>query len=210
VVTVTTAPAACPGYAPAVARLLILGGGRRGLWLAREVAREGHATRVVTRAEARRDEIEAVGAECWIGDPDRLGTLRGALEGVTIVCWLLGSASGSDEDLKALHGPRLRSFLGQAIDTTVRGILYEAAGSVPADVLAAGAEIVRSLATRNAIPLAVLVADPTAEQSWRERALAAVGGLLRGEGGWPPCGPEPFLGQERAILALNPLKTDQD
>ena len=67
---------------------------------------EGHAVRVTTRAESGRAAIEAVGAECWIGTPERLGTLRAALESVTIVCWLLGTASGSEEELGALHGSR--------------------------------------------------------------------------------------------------------
>jgi hypothetical protein len=105
-----------------------------------EIVGEGHAVRIVTRTEAHRARIEAAGAECWIGDPDRLGTLRGALEGVTVACWLLGGASGSEEQLRALHGARLRSFLGSAIDTTVRGFLYEAAGSSAA-VRAAGSSL---------------------------------------------------------------------
>jgi hypothetical protein len=160
-----------------VARLLILGGGCRGLHLAREVARDGHATRIVTRSEARRAEIEGAGAECWIGDPDRLGTLRGALEGATIACWLLGCARGSGETLAALHGSRLRAFVGQAIDTTVRGVLYEAAGSVPAALLAEGERIAAEVSARNAIPLAVLRVDP-ADRDWVGAAGAAVEQLL--------------------------------
>ncbi len=74
-------------------------------------------------------QIEAAGAECWIGDPNRLGTLRGVLDGVTIACWLLGGATGPEEQLRALHSDRLRAFLESAIDSTVRGLLYEAAGS---------------------------------------------------------------------------------
>jgi hypothetical protein len=161
-----------------VARLLILGGGCRGLRLAREVARDGHATRIVTRAATRRPEIEAAGAECWIGDPDRLGTLRGALEGVTIACWLLGSAHGSRETLHALHGPRLRAFLGQAIDTTMRGFLYEAAGSVSAEVLAEGERIAGELSACNAIPLVVLRAA-AADPEWLVQARYAVDNLLK-------------------------------
>jgi uncharacterized protein YbjT (DUF2867 family) len=161
-----------------VARLLILGGGRRGLRLVREVAREGHTSRVVTRTNARRAEIEVAGAECWIGDPDRLATLRGALEGVTIACWLLGSAQGGEEELGALHGPRLRSFLGQAIDTPMRGFLYEARGSVPAATLAAGEGIAVAAAARNAIPLEVLRADPAAPD-WPTQARYAVENLLK-------------------------------
>jgi hypothetical protein len=166
-------------YAPAVARLLIVGGGCRGLQLAGEARREGHAVRIITRAEAHRVRIEAAGAECWIGDPDRLGTLRGALEGVTIACWLLGTATGSEEQLCALHGARLRSFLASAIDTTVRGFLYEAAGSsVPAKALAEGEGIARELTLRNSIPLALLHADPTDLPRWLEQACAAVDSLL--------------------------------
>ena len=52
--------------------------------------------------------------------PERLATLRGALEHVTIACWLL--ADVDDQELaRALHGPRLESFLGDAIDSTLRG-----------------------------------------------------------------------------------------
>lgn len=98
------------------------------MWFAEEALREGYAVRIVTRTEARRTQIEGVGAECWIGDPNRLGTLRGALEGVAIACWLLGSATGTEEQLRALHGARLRAFLESAIDTTVRGFLCEVAG----------------------------------------------------------------------------------
>ena len=167
-------------YAAAVARLLIVEGGCRGLRFAQEAGREGNAVRIVTRSEARRGEIEAAGAECWIGDPDRLGTLRGALEGVAIACWLLGSATGPEDRLRALHGARLRAFLTSAVDTTVRGFLYEAAGSpVPADALAAGEQIAREIASRNSIPLAILHADPADLPAWLEQAGAALASMLR-------------------------------
>jgi uncharacterized protein YbjT (DUF2867 family) len=166
-----------------VARLLILGGGGRGLSLARRLQREGHVARVVTRSEARRGEIEAAGAECRIGDPDRLGTLRGALDGVTVACWLLGCATGPPEQLRALHGPRLRAFVAQAVDSTVRGLIYEAAGGVPREILAAGEGAAREVAERNAIPLAVLRVDPTDDESaWLEEARSAVDALLAGSG----------------------------
>jgi len=160
-----------------VARILILGGGGRGAALAGELLAEGHAARIVTRTEARRAELEARGAECWIGDLDRLGTLRGALEGVTVACWLLGCATGSRETLRALHGPRLRAFLGQAVDSTMRGFLYEAAGGVPREILAEGERIACELAERNAIPLAVLRGDPAAP-GWSREARGAVDDLL--------------------------------
>jgi hypothetical protein len=163
-----------------VARILIVGGGCRGRRLASTLVDDGHAVRISTRTEAGRAAIEASGAECWIGTPDRLATLRAALESVTILCWLLGNAQGPAEALQALHGSRLEFFATQAIDTTVRGLLYEARGAAPAQALLGGAEIVRSVAERNAIPLAFLTADPLEGEVWLGQARTAIDGLLGG------------------------------
>ncbi len=125
-----------------MARVLIVGGGCRGRRLAAELVGEGsgHAVRIVTRTEAGRGEIEASGAECLIGSPDRLATLRGALDGVTIACWLLATATGESEQVRALHGSRLESFLAQAIDTTMRGFVYEAPGAHAGPAVAGAAD----------------------------------------------------------------------
>jgi hypothetical protein len=163
-----------------VARILIVAGGCRGRRLAGDLIGEGHAVRVTTRGEAGRAAIEATGAECWIGTPERLATLRAALEGVTIVCWLLGVLTGPEEELHALHSSRLEFFLGQVIDTTVRGFVYEAAGTVPGDALAAGERIVRTIGERNAIPLAFLRADLEDPDAWQAGVRAAVDSLLGG------------------------------
>lgn len=163
----------------AVARILIVGGGCRGRWLAAATVQDGHAVRIVTRSEAGRAAIEAVGAECWIGTPDRLATLRGALESVTVLCWLLGTATGSTQALRALHSSRLEFFLTQAIDTTVRGLVYEAQGTGASRGPAReGEALVRSLIARNAIPAAFLSADPEDPDAWLADARAAVGSLL--------------------------------
>jgi hypothetical protein len=163
----------------AVARILIVAGGCRGRRLAEALAGEGHAVRITSRSEDTRAAIEAAGAECWVGTPDRLATLRGAVENVTILCWLLASASGPAEQLRALHGSRLEYFITQAIDTTVRGIVYEAHGAPDvAPMLAGGEAIVRALAGRNAIPAAFLTADPHDADAWLAGALAAVDSLL--------------------------------
>jgi hypothetical protein len=161
-----------------VARILIVGGGCRGRRLASEMAHDGHTLRVTTRTEDHRAAIEATGAECWIGTPDRLATLRAALDGVTIACWMLGTATGEPEQVLALHAARLEFFLTQIIDTTVRGFIYEASGTVPQDLLAAGERIATALGARNAIPVAVLGADPEDVQAWLTDARAAIGGLL--------------------------------
>ncbi len=159
-----------------MARVLIVAGGCRGRRLAQELVGEGHAVRITTRDERGRPAIEAAGAECWVGTPDRLATLRGALENVTILCWMLATATGSAEELDALHGSRLEFFMTQAIDTTVRGVVYETGGGVA--LLAGGEEIVRALAERNSIPVAFLTADPRDRDAWLAEALAAVASLL--------------------------------
>jgi nucleoside-diphosphate-sugar epimerase len=161
-----------------VARILIVGGGCRGRRLAGELLASGHAVRITTRAQARRAQIESTGAECWIGTPDRVATLRGALDGVTLACWLLGSARGSTEEMRALHGSRLEAFVRQLIDTTVRGFIYEAAGSAAASELAAGERIVRTLAAQNEIPAAVITADGADAANWLREARGAVETML--------------------------------
>ncbi len=120
-----------------------------------------------------------------IGTPDRLASLRGALDGVTIACWMLATAEGDAARVRALHGSRLESFLGQAIDTTMRGFVYEAGGLAPVrEALSEGERIVRTVAERNAIPTAIIRADVAADpQTWQVEAWAAISGLLEGRGG---------------------------
>jgi threonine dehydrogenase-like Zn-dependent dehydrogenase len=161
-----------------VARVLIVGCGCRGQALASALRGQGHAVRATTRSEARRAEIEAVGAEVWIGDPDRIATISYALADVTILCWLMGSADGSPEQLAALHGSRLRMLLERSIDTTVRGLLYEAAGSVDPALLAQGAETVNAACGYSEIPHALLEADRADPDAWLAAALGAIDELL--------------------------------
>jgi hypothetical protein len=127
-----------------VARVLIVGCGCRGQALARELVAAGHVVRGTTRDRGRADAITAAGAEPYIGDPDRIGTLMGALAGVTVVCWLLGGVPDPD-----LHGARLRMLFERLVDTPVRGVVYECA-------LPAGEAIARDAAERWHIPVAVI------------------------------------------------------
>ncbi len=167
-----------------MARVLIVGGGCRGRHLAAQLVGEGsHAVRITTRTEFGRAAVEATGAECMIGTPDRLATLRGALDGVTVACWLLATARGEQAQVRALHGSRLEFFLGQAIDTTMRGFVYEVPSPSPSgggEVLAEGEGegIVRVVASRNAIPPAFIRADPDDLDAWLADARSAVDSLL--------------------------------
>jgi 3-hydroxyisobutyrate dehydrogenase-like beta-hydroxyacid dehydrogenase len=159
-------------------RVLLIGGGCRGLGLAENLVADGHAVRAVTRDEAGRARIEQAGAECWIGDPDVVGTLRYALENVTVLVWALGTAVGTPEQVAALHGPRLHMMLSKTIDTTVRAVVYEAAGTVDGATLAAGAAELRRTCELNEIPFAVLDTDPAAADEWVSAARRAIDGLL--------------------------------
>jgi NAD(P)-dependent dehydrogenase (short-subunit alcohol dehydrogenase family) len=145
-----------------VARLLILGGSsHRALDLARDLAADGHAVRAVTRSEANRERIEATGAECWIGDPDVVGTLRYALDNVTLLVHLLGAADDGD-----LHTSRMHMLLERTIDTTVRGVVYEAGP---------GRELVERMTAYNEIPLRVVEHGAPA---WAEQTRSAITDLL--------------------------------
>jgi hypothetical protein len=159
----------------------MVGGGCRGLRLARELVAEGHAVRAVTRGEAGRASIEAAGCECWIGDPDRIGTLRYAVDNVTVLLWLLGTATGPN--VAELHGSRLRMMLEKVTDTTVRGVVYEAAGTVAAATLAEGTREVARAQALNEIPGAVLEADPGDQSAWVIAAHEAIAHLLTADRG---------------------------
>ncbi|CAA9501789.1 MAG: hypothetical protein AVDCRST_MAG53-2039 [uncultured Solirubrobacteraceae bacterium] len=161
---------------------MVGGGSCRGLELTRVLTADGHAVRVVTRTDARRAEIEAAGGECWIGTPDAIGTLRYALDNVTVLLWLLGTAAGGD--VAALHGSRLAMMLERVTDSTVRGVIYEASGTIPAAVLSAGAHEVHEANRRNEIPFRLLQADPRgAREAWLAETVGLVASLLGVERG---------------------------
>jgi hypothetical protein len=82
---------------------------------------EGYSVRGTSRSPD--PAIAAAGAEAVVADPDLLGTLMPHIEGVSVLCWLLGGVTG---DARAtLHGPRLESMLAALVDTHVRGAVYE-------------------------------------------------------------------------------------
>jgi hypothetical protein len=127
-----------------VARVLIVACGCRGQALTRELAAAGHVVRGTTRDPARAGAIAAAGAEPYVGDPDRIGTLMDALTGVAVVCWLLGEVPEPD-----LHGGRLRMLFEKLVDTPVRGVVYERG---PPE----GEAIARDAAERWRIPVEVI------------------------------------------------------
>jgi hypothetical protein len=146
-------------------RVLLVGGGRPGLELTRRLTADGHAVRFVTRHEGFRAEIEAAGGEFYLGDPDRIGSLRYGLDNVTVLLWLMGRAPAGD-----LHGSRLEMMMERTIDTTVRGMVYEGT-----DV---GAEVVERMAAYNEIPFSILHAERDDADAWVAAVLGEIDGVL--------------------------------
>jgi uncharacterized protein YbjT (DUF2867 family) len=157
-----------------VARILLVGCGCRGRALAGALGE--HAVRGTTRSADRVAALEAAGVEGVVADPDRLATLVPALTGVTVVCWLMGTAT----DSPAVHGDRLRTLTEHLVDTPVRGLVYEAAGTVEPALLAEGAQIVREASRKWRIPAEVVDVDPAAQDEWTAAMKAAIARLLAG------------------------------
>lgn len=161
-----------------MARILIVGCGCRGRALAAALVGEGHAVRGTTRSEENAPAIEAAGAEAAVADPDRLSTLLPHIDGVGVMCWLMGTAAGDPEAVAALHGPRLGSMLEKLVDTHVRGVVYEAAGSVGRDRLGRGADLVRAAGERFHMPVEVVERDPADRAAWLAAMRDAVSRVL--------------------------------
>jgi uncharacterized protein YbjT (DUF2867 family) len=146
--------------------------------LGERLAAEGWAVRGTSRREEGLAAIEAAGFESAAADPERPGTVLELVGDVAVVVFLLGSAVGDAEAVAAIHGPRLEGLLERLVDTPVRGIVYEAAGSVEADVLERGAELVRRAGGTWRIPVAVVASESDNWNSWVGAMASAVASLL--------------------------------
>ncbi len=130
-----------------MARALIVGCGCRGRQLGERLLAEGWAVRGTSRREEGLAAIEAAGIEPALADPDRPGTILELVSDVAVLVLLLGGATGSEEELAAIHGPRLERLLEHLVETPVRGVLYEGTE--------AGAEIVRNASRTWRIPVRI-------------------------------------------------------
>ena len=161
-----------------MARALIVGCGCSGRELGARLRGRGWEVRGTGRARESLRAIEAAGIEPAIADPDRPGSVLGLVGDVAVVVWLLGSAAGRDEDVAAVHGPRLERLLEKLVDPPVRGFVYEASGSADQAALARGAEAVARANRVWRIPVSILRADRS-DRGWPEAAADAVEGSLR-------------------------------
>jgi uncharacterized protein YbjT (DUF2867 family) len=155
---------------------LIVGCGCRGRALADALVAKGHPVRGTTRDPARVGELEAAGIEPAVGDPFRLATLLPHIANTSAMVWLMGSATG--DDVEALHGTRLQTTLERLVDSPVRGMVYEAAGTLPQELLRGGAAEVRKAALTWQMPNAIVEQDPADHDAWVAAMVAAVEEVL--------------------------------
>lgn len=132
--------------------------------------------RGTTRDPRRVPELEAAGVEPAVGDPYRLQTLMPHVANTSAMVWLMGSAVG--DDVEALHRTRLETVLERLVDTPVRGLVYEAAGTLPAGLLREGAAAVRKAAAIWAMPNVIVEQGPADHDAWTAAMLAAVESVL--------------------------------
>ena len=147
-----------------MARALIVGCGCRGRELGGRLLADGWAVRGTSRREEGLAAIAAAGIESATADPDRPGTILELVGDVAVLVLLLGGCHGSEEELAAIHGPRLERLLEHLVETPVRGVVYEGTEE--------GAEIVRAAERTWRIPVRVV--------GEREDPAALVEGLLAG------------------------------
>jgi hypothetical protein len=132
--------------------------------------------RGTTRDPAHVPELEAAGVEPAVGDPYRLATLMPHVANTSALVWLMGSATG--EDVEALHRTRLQTVLERLVDTPVRGMVYEAAGTLPAPLFREGAAAVRKAALTWQMPNVIVEQDPAGHKAWVRAMVAAVEEVL--------------------------------
>lgn len=159
-----------------MARILIVGCGCKGMALAGALTAAGHPVRGTTRDPARVGELEAAGIEPAVGDPYRLATLLPHVANTSAMVWPLGSATG--DDAEALHRTRLQTVLERLVDSPVRGMVYEAAGTLPSELLREGAAEVRKAAATWQMPNVIVEQDPADHEAWVAAMAAAVEEVL--------------------------------
>lgn len=160
-----------------MARAMIVGCGCRGRELGERLLADGWAVRGTSRREDGLTAIEAAGIEPALADPDRPGSILELVNDVAILVLLLGGARGSDEELAAIHGPRLERLMEHLVETPVRGVLYEGTE--------AGGEVVRAAGRTWRIPTRVISpstsrpADLTGGDMLAEEAEALLAGKAK-------------------------------
>jgi uncharacterized protein YbjT (DUF2867 family) len=159
-----------------VARALIVGCGCSGRALGSELLEEGWAVRGTSRDAEGLAAIEAAGIEPARADPEQPGTVLDLVDDVAILIWLLGSATG--DTVAEIHGPRLESLLERLVETPVRGVIYEGAGTVDPKLLEGGAALIKNAESTWRIPVTVTETPRSNGPAWVEELENAVVELI--------------------------------
>lgn len=149
-----------------MARALIVGCGCRGRVVARRLLSDGWQVRGTSRHPEGVALIQEAGIEAALADPADPGSVLELVGDVSAVAWLLGSAEGTDEELAAIHGPRLDRVLERLVETPVRGFLYDGVGSVDPILLARGKEAVEAASETWRLPVSCVFVDPLDDETW--------------------------------------------
>ncbi|HET7588822.1 MAG TPA: hypothetical protein VFK14_01355 [Solirubrobacterales bacterium] len=162
-----------------MARALIVGCGCRGRELGGKLLAEGWAVRGTSRREEGLAAIEAAGIEPALADPDRPGTILELVGDVAALVLLLGNLSGGEEEVAAVHGPRLERLLEHLVETPVRGVVYEGTE--------AGAEVVEAAGRTWRIPVRTIAPGKqrSVDRAGPGRLAEQVKALLAGGSDWP-------------------------
>lgn len=165
-----------------MARALIVGCGCRGRGVGERLLARGWQVRGTSRHREGMALIEQAGIEPALADPADPGTVLDLVADVSVVAWLFGSAEGDEENLAAIHGPRLDRVLERLVETPVRGFVYDGKGSVDPVLLAHGKEAVEAASETWNMPIACLLVDPFDDETWEDPMGvwldAALGGIV--------------------------------
>ena len=136
--------------------------------------------RGTSRGPAGVAAIEAAGLEAAVADPDRVGTILEQVGDVAVMIWLMGSATGSADEVEAVNVLRLESLLEKLVDSPVRGFVFEGAGTAGEEVLAAGAALAERAARTWMIPVRVVTEPRDGADEWRAAMREAATSVLGG------------------------------
>lgn len=165
-----------------MARALIVGCGCRGRAVGKRLLARGWQVRGTSRHREGLALIKDAGIEPALADPADPGSVLDLVGDVSVVVWLLGSAEGSEEELSAIHGPRLDRVLERLVETPVRGFVYDGKGSIDPILLARGKEAVEAASETWNIPVSCLLVDPVDDETWSDPLGvwidAAMGGIV--------------------------------
>ncbi len=159
---------------------MIVGCGCHGRGLGAALRDEGWAVRGTSRRPEGVAAIEAAGLEAAAADPDRVGTILDQVGDVAVMIWLMGSATGSADEVEAVNVLRLESLLEKLVDTPVRGFVFEGAGTASEQVLAAGAALAERASRTWMIPVRVVTGSRDDADAWGAAMQEAATSVLSG------------------------------